>query len=135
MVDGRRLKAGDKNKIMIGRVLAANLDKKVGDTIGSVRRHLSREVVGIYESPIPVENAGAVVLAQRFARHDEPQRKSPASPSLPSNRSTSGIEDLCKRIEEIDPELLEAKTASEFVTTCSKSASPAASLGSPPPSH
>jgi putative ABC transport system permease protein len=61
IIDGRKLEAGDTGKVMIGRVLAANLGKKVGDTI-ELYESIPHQIIGVYESPIVFENGGAVVL-------------------------------------------------------------------------
>ena len=44
---------------MVGRVLAANLGKHVGDKI-EIYSH-PYDIVGIYESPIVFENGGAII--------------------------------------------------------------------------
>ena len=64
---GRKLEAGDTSKIIIGRVLAANLGKKVGDTI-ELYGSEPFQIVGIYESPIVFENGGSVVLLPELQR-------------------------------------------------------------------
>ena len=74
VIDGRQLEAGDGEKIVIGRVLASNLGKKVGDTIDLYDSY-RYEIVGIYESPIVFENGGSVVLLsdlQKMMRRDDP---------------------------------------------------------------
>ncbi|HEY2759445.1 MAG TPA: FtsX-like permease family protein [Pirellulales bacterium] len=117
MVEGRRLKTDDQNKIVIGSVLAANLGKKVGDTIGLYDSTYPHEVVGIYESPIPVENAGAVVLQSDL--QDMMNRKGQiAGVTVTADQpiDEAGLQALCRRIEAIQPGLLEAKTANDFVT-------------------
>lgn len=59
LLAGRRLQAGDNRQVMLGRILAANLDKHVGDTIELYAKPF--EVVGVFESASVYEN-GAVFL-------------------------------------------------------------------------
>ena len=56
---GRALQPGDKNDAMLGRVLAMNLGKKVGDGV-SIAGEAFR-VVGTFESESIFENGGLVV--------------------------------------------------------------------------
>jgi putative ABC transport system permease protein len=67
IIDGRKFEAGDTEKIIIGRVLAANLGKKVGDSI-ELYESIPYQVIGIYESPIVFENGGSVVLLSELQR-------------------------------------------------------------------
>ncbi len=60
VLQGRKLAGGDERKIIIGRVLAANLGKKVGDKI-ELYGSEDFEIAGIYESPIVYENGGAML--------------------------------------------------------------------------
>jgi putative ABC transport system permease protein len=116
-VAGRRFRADDKNKIVIGKVLAANLDKKVGDTIDLYDGTYPREVVGIYESPVPVENAGAVALLSDL--QDMMNREGQITGvtiTAEQPIDEAGLHELCRRIEAIQPGLLQAKTANDFVT-------------------
>lgn len=57
---GRTLKRDDKNKIIIGTVLARNLGKGIGDTVETLESHF--EIVGIYESNSVIENGGLIML-------------------------------------------------------------------------
>ena len=63
---------------MLGRVLAANLNKNVGDTVELYVKTF--EVVGIYESPIVFENGGAVMLLADCRSTRTGPMKSPVSP-------------------------------------------------------
>ena len=62
VLSGRLLRAGDQHKVILGQTLAANLDKKVGDTVFfAADPTVSYEVIGIIKSPIVFENGGAIV--------------------------------------------------------------------------
>src|SRR4051794_18232122 len=56
---GRKFGQDDKKVVMMGRVLAANLGKKVGDEIELYETEPFK-IIGIYESPIVFENGGMV---------------------------------------------------------------------------
>jgi putative ABC transport system permease protein len=60
MLSGRRLRADDHESVMLGRVLAANLHKSVGDRVQLYGQDFS--VVGIFDSFSVYEN-GAVFIA------------------------------------------------------------------------
>ena len=66
VVDGRALEAGDGRSVMLGRVLAMNLGKKVGDTASIAGEAF--QVVGIYESDSLFENGGLVVPLKELQR-------------------------------------------------------------------
>ena len=59
---GRRLEAGDRHKVMLGKILAENLKKHVGDKLTFVGDpdHVY-EVVGVFKSPVIFEEGGAIV--------------------------------------------------------------------------
>ena len=59
ILEGRSLKAGDDKAVMLGRVLALNLGKKVGDTLDVSGETF--QVVGIFESESLFEN-GALIM-------------------------------------------------------------------------
>ncbi len=59
ILDGRALRPGDGRVVLLGRVLALNLGKKVGDPIEIVGEPF--RVVGLYESASLFENGGLVM--------------------------------------------------------------------------
>jgi putative ABC transport system permease protein len=62
MIEGRMLQAGDEHKVMLGRTLALNLDKKVGDTVTFVADpDHPYEVIGVFKSHVVFEDGGAIV--------------------------------------------------------------------------
>ena len=82
---------------MIGRVLAANLGKKVGDKI-ELYGSEDFQVVGIYESPIVFENGGAVVLLCELQRlKNKPNEVTGFTVSRDeADRRTRICEELCQ---------------------------------------
>jgi putative ABC transport system permease protein len=62
LIDGRVLKPGDEYKVMLGRTLASNLDKKVGDKVTFVADpDHPYEVIAIFKSHVVFEDGGAIV--------------------------------------------------------------------------
>jgi putative ABC transport system permease protein len=58
-IQGRTLRAGDTRSAMLGRILALNLNQKVGDTIDVAGERF--RVVGVYESDSMFENGGLII--------------------------------------------------------------------------
>ncbi len=122
VLSGRQLQAGDSDKIIIGRVLAANLGKKVGDTI-ELYGSIPYEVIGIYESPIVFENGGSVVLLsdlQKLMNRNDPPEVTGFTIIADDEARKNELKDLRQRIaalpeaKEMDVQL-EATPATEFV--------------------
>jgi putative ABC transport system permease protein len=71
VLSGRRLESSDKNCVMLGRVLAANLGKKSGETVEVYARKFP--VVGVYETSNVYENGSVVMpLADLQRQIDRP---------------------------------------------------------------
>ncbi len=122
VLSGRQLQAGDSDRIMIGRVLAANLGKKVGDTI-ELYGSIPYEVIGIYESPIVFENGGSVVLLsnlQKLMNRNDPPEVTGFTIIADDEARKNELKGFAQRIaalpeaKEMDVQL-EATPATEFV--------------------
>jgi putative ABC transport system permease protein len=120
IIDGRKLEAGDTEKIMIGRVLASNLGKKVGDQI-ELYGSIPFQVIGIYESPIVFENGGSVVLLSELQRMmNRPEEVTGFTIIADDEARANELKDLRQRIAAL-PEAkaldvqLEGTPATEFV--------------------
>ena len=74
---GRSLIAGNERKAIVGKDLAAKLEKQVGDKI-ELYGDEQFEIVGIYESPIQLENNGLVVPLGELQRLMNSLAKLPA---------------------------------------------------------
>lgn len=59
VLDGRALRPGEPDAVMLGRVLALNLGKRVGDPVDILGRPF--RVVGVFESDSLFENGGLVM--------------------------------------------------------------------------
>ena len=66
VLEGQTLKNGEPQTVMLGRVLAMNLQKKVGDPITLMEEPF--KVVGVYESGSPFENGGLIVPLKTLQR-------------------------------------------------------------------
>lgn len=64
--DGRKLKPGDTNAVMIGTQLAANTDVKVGDSFMLLRKEW--KVVGIFETANFIEKNTAIVPLEELQK-------------------------------------------------------------------
>lgn len=73
LIAGRRLESGDEKGVMLGMVLARNLDKVTGDTIEIANRFFT--IVGVFESFNPLENGSAIMLIRSLqALMDRPNQ-------------------------------------------------------------
>jgi putative ABC transport system permease protein len=111
--DGRRLKSGEQHKAMLGRVLAAQLDKNIGDTIEIYSEPF--EVVGVYESPTDYENGGVVVPLPELQRMmNRPNEVTGYTISARQPMDEAGLENLRQEIEGLQPGV-QATEMVEFV--------------------
>jgi len=113
VLSGRKLTADDERPIMLGRILAANLGKKVGNSVTLYAGKATFRVVGVYESSVIFENSGAIVLLSEL--QDVANREGEISGYTVSAKKPidqAGIEALCRRIEEVAPGVSAKPTAS-----------------------
>ncbi|MBM3981068.1 MAG: ABC transporter permease [Planctomycetes bacterium] len=62
LTEGRLLKAGDTQKVLLGKTLASNLNRKVGDKVTFLADpETPYEVVGVFKSRVVFEQGGAIV--------------------------------------------------------------------------
>lgn len=112
---GRRLRAGDKNCVMLGRILAANLGKKPGDVVEVYSQPF--RVVGVFESFSVYENGAVFMLLDDLQRQmDRPGQMTgfivQANP--PGDKAATTA--LARRIEALDPQVA-AVPCAEFVSS------------------
>jgi putative ABC transport system permease protein len=109
IVSGRRFTDADQETVMLGKVLAANLGKRVGDSIELYGRRF--EVIGVYESFNVYENGFVIMpldVLQRLT--DRPHEVSGFTVSVDPDR----IGELKRRIEGLAPRLT-VQTTANFV--------------------
>ena len=112
---GRRLTNDDRSAVMLGKVLAGNLGKHVGDEVELYGQQFN--VVGIFESSNVYENGSVVVpLAELQKLTDRPHLVSGITVQAEPGSDKQAIEELKRRIEALDPSLSVLATG-EFVAS------------------
>jgi putative ABC transport system permease protein len=112
---GRRLRAGDKSCVMLGRILAANLGKQPGDVVEVYSQPF--RVVGVFESFSVYENGAVFMLLDDLQRQmDRPgQVTGFIVQSKPSGDRAAAVA-LARQIEALDPQVA-AVPCAEFVSS------------------
>lgn len=112
---GRRLYDDDENQLMLGRVLAGNLGKRVGDTVELYGQTFN--VAGIFESSNVYENGSVVVVLPVLQElTDRPHQVSGITVQADPGAGSETIDHLKQRIEALGPGLSVLAT-SEFVAS------------------
>jgi putative ABC transport system permease protein len=111
---GRKLEEGDHGKVMLGRELAANLGKKVGDKVPIYGKPY--EVVGVYESGAIFEN-GAVVMPLLEMQEGNNTKGEITGFTIQVNKpiDEAGLERIRKEIEALPFGKIVAKAPGDFV--------------------
>ena len=115
---GRLPRAGDHHKVIIGEVLAANLGKKVGDTIRIYDTDV--RIIGIFESKSVYENGAIVTLLsdmQEFMNRPRQVTGFILRTDIPKDRSPAHQAEMLalrKRIEGL-AEGIAAMPSNEFI--------------------
>jgi putative ABC transport system permease protein len=116
---GRKFTADDKRALMMGRVLAANLGKKVGDDF-ELYESVPFKIIAIYESPIVFENGGMVAPLDELGKlMNRPDEVTGYTIVAKHPIDEAGIKALAKRVEALGPDI-EATPALEFVQSVSQ---------------
>jgi putative ABC transport system permease protein len=109
VIQGRRLQAGDHYKVMLGRILADNLKKKVGDKITFVGEpDHPYEVIGIFKSRVVFEEGGGIVpFEDGQVLHTKPGKVTGFSVRVkrrPGDEPTAVVAEVKRKIEALrDP--------------------------------
>jgi putative ABC transport system permease protein len=115
---GRRLQAGDRRQVMLGRILAENLQKSVGDTVEIYAQPF--EVVGIFESFSVFENGAVFMLLDELQRQmDRPGQVTGFVVRARQHGDAQAIQELKQKIEAVDSEVA-AVPCAEFVAGISQ---------------
>lgn len=115
VVQGRQLEAGDKNKAMLGRELAANLQVKAGDEIPLYGQQF--QVAGIFESGVIFENGAVIVTLDEFQRLTGRENQITGF-TIQVNKpiDDAKLEEIRQQIESLMPGVpIRAKTPTDFV--------------------
>ena len=118
LVSGRRLRPGDGGKVMLGKVLASNTGKRVGDKIEFYGDEF--EVVGIFNS-FSVYEAGAIfILLEELQRlMDRPNQVTGYVVQATQTGNPMAVAELRNRIEHLD-ENISVVPVREFVHNVSQ---------------
>jgi putative ABC transport system permease protein len=118
LLSGRRLETSDKNCVMLGRVLAANLGKRAGETVEIYARKFP--VVGVYETSNVYENGSVFMpLADLQRQIDRPGQVTGFLVQARPAGDATAITALKREIEALDPSVA-AIPCAEFVQTVSQ---------------
>jgi len=118
IVEGRRLQSGDRGRVMLGKVLAANIGKRVGDTIEFYAEQF--DIVGIFDSFSVYETGAIFLLLDELQRlMDRPHKVTGYVVQATRPGDVAAVEDLRKRINGLDPNI-RAVAVSEFVRNISQ---------------
>ena len=110
---GRRLHEGDRRRVMLGRILAANLGKRVGDTVKLYSRRF--EVVGIFDSFSVYESGAVFMLMEELQQQmNRPGQATGFVVQVVAPGDSRIIERVRRDIEALDPAIA-ATPCAEFV--------------------
>jgi putative ABC transport system permease protein len=114
VISGRRLQAGDRKAVMLGRILAANLGKHVGDTLQLYGQDF--QVVGIFESFSVYENGAVFMLLDELQRQMDRPGEVTGFIVQSADKSPAALAELQRKIEALDPTVA-ATPCAEFVNS------------------
>ncbi len=121
LVDGRRLRPDDGRSVMIGRLLAERLGKRVGDTLDV--EAVPFRVVGVYEGGTVQESFAVVILLQEMQQlFDQPGKVTGFMVMLDEDhRAEAHVAELCRRIKTLTSDSgrllnLEALSTQDYVS-------------------
>jgi putative ABC transport system permease protein len=110
---GRRLQKGDNRRVMLGRILAANLGKRPGDSVDLYSRQF--EVVGVFDSFSVYESGAVFMLMEDLQRQMDRPGQATGFVVQVSPPGDAGVIDRIRReIEALDPAIA-ATPCAEFV--------------------
>jgi len=114
LLEGRFLRRGDDKCVMLGTVLANNLDKKVGDKVEIVEKDYYT-VVGIYESSNVIENGSLIIPLKNLQKMMGVGNKVTGfSLVLENPRDKAAVEEIARQVKALAPHLKAMPTA-EFI--------------------
>ena len=115
---GRPLRSDDRRSILLGKRLAEDLGKRVGDTVEVVEDE-SFTVVGIYQSYTPLENGSIIMPLEQLQWLMDRDGEVTAFLVKSQRSDKRSVMQLARHIEAIRPHL-EAIPAREFVDTATE---------------
>lgn len=114
IADGKSLTPGEQRQVMIGRVLAENMQKKVGDEI-EVVQGVPFNVVGIFDSKNVFENGSIVMNLEEMQTLLDRKGEVSAYTVVANSSDKEEVQALCDEIKALDPGKLEALPPTDYV--------------------
>jgi putative ABC transport system permease protein len=114
VLTGRRLQAGDRRAVMLGRILAANLGKQTGDRVELYGQDL--DVIGVFESFSVYENGAVFMLLDELQRQMDRPGEVTGFVVKTDDRLPATIERVRRDIESLNPEVA-ATACADFVAS------------------
>jgi putative ABC transport system permease protein len=101
ILDGRTLRRGDDKAVLLGRILAMNLDKKVGDPLDVSGEPF--QVAGVFESDSLFENGALIIPLQTLQKMMGRERQATGLVIAAKSSDRAHLDDLRRRIEQAVP--------------------------------
>lgn len=113
IISGRRLYRGDRGRVMIGKLLADNTGRHVGDKIEIYAEQF--EIIGIFESFSTYDSGAIFMLLDELQRlMDRPGQVTGYLVQATGSHDPQAVDELKKRIESLGPHI-SAITVPEFI--------------------
>jgi putative ABC transport system permease protein len=113
---GRTLQSSDNKHVVLGKMLATNTGKKVGDTIEMYGETM--QIVGVFESNNVYENSAVVISLKELQRLMDRPQKITAFLVTAKDRTPAGVKQLKEQIEALMPNI-QAEPMQSFVGSVS----------------
>jgi len=101
IVDGRRLRKGDDRGILLGKVLATNLNKKPGDKLVLFDEEFT--VVGVYQTFNVYENGSMITLLAPLQKLMGREKQITGCTVVLEQHDRPTIDQMCLKIDALDP--------------------------------
>jgi putative ABC transport system permease protein len=114
VIAGRRLHAGDGRRVMLGRILAANLGKNSGDNVQLYGQDF--EVVGVFESFSVYENGAVFMLLDELQKQMDRAGEMTGFIVDAADERPAAVAEIRRQIEALDPNVA-ATPCAQFVNS------------------
>ncbi len=117
LLTGRQLQAGDQRAVMLGRILATNIDKRVGETLQIYGQDF--QVVGIFESFSVYENGAVFMLLDELQRQMDRPGQVTGFVIHSADNNPRAIAEIRQKVEAMNSQIA-ATPCDEFVNSISQ---------------
>jgi putative ABC transport system permease protein len=118
IIEGRNLTAADQKGVLVGKILAHNLHKTVGDKLSIVDEEFT--IVGVYGTSIVYENGGMVMLLDTLQRLMGREHQVSGFAVILDKHDPKTVDQVRQTINALDPVRIEAMPAADFVESTSQ---------------